>query len=162
MEDIVLDLKNYNEDGSVFRRTAVRGIVERDGRFLVIYSKYGDYKFPGGGRETGETLEDTLIREVQEETGYLVIRENIKEYIQVQEKRKGTLDDILEMVSIYFLCDVETKVGERNLDEYEEEYDYQVEWLPLDEIIRRNESVKDYENIPWIVREILVMKSILT
>ena len=162
MEDLVLDLKNYNKDGSVFRRTAVRGIVDRDGRFLVIYSKYGDYKFPGGGREVGETLEETLIREVQEETGYLVIRESIKEYIKVQEKRKGALEDILEMDSIYFLCNVETEIGERNLDEYEEEYDYQVEWLPLDEIIRRNESIKDYENIPWIVREILVMKTILT
>lgn len=160
MKNIVLDLKNYKEDGSVFRRTAVRGIVEREGKFLIIHSKYGDYKFPGGGREAGETLEDTLIREVMEETGYLVDRESMKEYIKVLEKRKGEQNDILEMESIYFLCNVEVAAGERNLDKYEEEYDYQVEWLPLDEIIRRNELVQDYENIPWIVREILVMKTI--
>jgi 8-oxo-dGTP pyrophosphatase MutT (NUDIX family) len=161
MENIILDLKNYREDGCVFRRTAARGVVESEGKYLVIYSRYGDYKFPGGGREVDETLEDTLIREVREETGYLVIRESIKEYIKVQEKRKGEMDDILEMDSIYFLCDVETNIGERDLDEYEEEYDYQVEWLPLEESIRRNEAVEDYANIPWIVRENLVMKAIL-
>ena len=47
------------------------------------------------------------------------------------------------------------------MDEYEKEYDYQVDWLSLEEIISRNELVENYENIPWIVRETMVMKEIL-
>lgn len=47
------------------------------------------------------------------------------------------------------------------MDEYEKEYDYQVDWLPLEEIIGRNELVENYENIPWIIRETMVMKEIL-
>lgn len=45
----------------------------------------------------GETLEQTLLREVQEETGYLVKKESISEGILVHEKRKGDPEDLLEM-----------------------------------------------------------------
>ncbi|WP_310601547.1 NUDIX hydrolase [Anaerosporobacter sp.] len=161
MKELYLDSKNYKEGGSVYKRTAVRGIIKKGDRYLIIHSKYGDYKFPGGGMEKGETLEDTLIREVQEETGYHVIRDTLADGILVHEKRKGDPDDLLEMDSYYFICDISEEVGERNLDEYEKEYDYQVDWLPLKEIIAKNEMVLDYQNIPWIVRENMVMKEIL-
>ena len=69
MREIKIDLQDYKEGGSVFRRVAVRGIIERDGKYLIIHSKYGDYKFPGGGMEQGEPLEQTLEREIKEETG---------------------------------------------------------------------------------------------
>lgn len=61
----------------------------------------------------------------------------------------------------YYFCTIDEEAEERNLDEYEKEYDYQVAWLPLKEIIGRNELVGNYENIPWIVRETMVMKEIL-
>ncbi len=162
MKELFLDMKNYGEGTSVFKRTAVRGIVMREGKYLTIYSKHGDYKFPGGGREEGETLQETLVREMQEETGYHVIIDSIKEGILVHERRKGEYEDILEMDSYYFFCQVEQEAGERNLDEYEEEYDYQVAWLPLEEIIHKNQEVEDYENIPWILRENMVMKEIIS
>ena len=55
-------------------RRACRGIVLRDG--LVLLSHYpasGDlWMIPGGGKEEGETDRDTVIREVAEESGYLI------------------------------------------------------------------------------------------
>lgn len=161
MKEIIIDLKDYIEDGTVFRRTAARGIIEQKGKYLIINSKYGDYKFPGGGQKSGESLEETLIREVEEETGYRVIRDSIREGIMCHEKRKGCPDDLLEMKSYYFYCEVEEVVHNRNLDDYEKEYDYQVEWMTLEDIIKRNEEVEDFENIPWVVRENIVMKEIL-
>jgi len=38
-----------------------RAIISEEDNYLLIYSKYGDYKSPGGGMEKGETLEDTLL-----------------------------------------------------------------------------------------------------
>jgi 8-oxo-dGTP pyrophosphatase MutT (NUDIX family) len=105
-----------------------------------------------------ETLEQTLLREVQEETGYLVNVNSITEKLVVHEKRKGNPDDILEMDSYYFLCDVCENAGERNLDTYEAEYDYKVSWMPLFDAITHNEAVEDYEKIPWIKRDTMVMK----
>lgn len=61
MLELTIDLKNYKTGGSIHKRTAVRGIVEKDGKFLIIHSKYGDYKFPGGGMEGNETHEETLL-----------------------------------------------------------------------------------------------------
>ena len=161
MKKLTIDFHDYIEGGSVFKRTAVRGIIQKDRKYLLIHSKYGDHKFPGGGMKEGESLEQTLLREVQEETGYLVEKESISEGILVYEKRKGDPDDLLEMDSYYFFCDICETIGERSLDDYEVEYDYKVSWMTLEKAIANNESVEDYENIPWIKRETMVMKKLL-
>lgn len=160
IKELELDLKDYITGGSVFKRSAVRGIVKRGDKYLIIHGKYGDYKFPGGGMEQGEERMDTLLREVQEETGYRVIPESVGDYILVHEKRKGDPSDLMEMDSWYYYCEVQQTAGERNLDDYEKEYNYQVEWLALDEIIHRNEAVTNKENIPWVDRELMVMKEV--
>ncbi|MBP1754680.1 MAG: hypothetical protein H6Q59_1078 [Firmicutes bacterium] len=156
--NLAIDLKNYVTENSVFRRTAARGIIKNGDLYLLIFSKFGDYKFPGGGMENGESPEETLIREVQEETGFRVIRSSIKDYGTVLERRKGKYDDVMEMDSHYFICDVETEAGRRNLDEYEKEYDYQIVWMTLQEAIKRNRQVNDLENCPWIIRDTKVME----
>lgn len=161
MKELTIDLHDYIESGSVFHRKAVRGIIKKDGKYLLIHSKYGDHKFPGGGMEKGESLEETLLREVQEETGYCVKRDSISEALFVREKRKGDPDDLMIMESWYFFCEVEETAGDRNLDDYEEEYDYKVCWMTLEDALAKNESVTNYKNIPWIQRETMVMKELL-
>lgn len=162
MKEMAIDLKNYIENGTIFRRTAVRGIIQRDGQYLMIHSmKYGDYKFPGGGRHDDEELTDTLVREVQEETGYHVVSKSAFLYMKVTERRKGDPDDMMEMISWYYLCDVEEEPGTRNLDEYEEEYDYRAEWMTLEEAIAANERVRELGAVPWVVRENEVIRQIL-
>ena len=54
----------------------VGGVVVRDGRVLLIRRGkeplYGRWVIPGGTVELGETLEEALVREMEEETGLLV------------------------------------------------------------------------------------------
>lgn len=159
--DVTIDLKNYDKNGTVFHRTAARAIISDGNNYLLIYSKYGDYKFPGGGMKEGETLEDTLIREVQEETGYRVLKDSIKKYGKVLERRKGKYDDILEMESHYFRCEIERYTGHRNLDDYEKEYNYQICWMTLGEAIEKNRNIIGLENCPWVDRETKVMECLL-
>ncbi len=45
-----------------------------------MHGKYEYYKFPGGGMNYGETLEQTIVREVQEEKGYTVDINSIWHY----------------------------------------------------------------------------------
>jgi hypothetical protein len=50
--------------------TSVRGIVCNERAVLVVRDPDGAHIMPGGRREVGETLEQTLRREVLEETGW--------------------------------------------------------------------------------------------
>ncbi len=156
--ELTIDLKNYEKVDTVFRRTAARGIIANGDQYLLIFSKYGDYKFPGGGMKEGEQLEETLVREVLEETGYHVKKDSIVPYGKVLERRKGEPEDLLEMESYYFFCEVEPETAERNLDDYEAEYDYQVKWTTLQEAISRNQMVTDLYHCPWVVRDKRVME----
>lgn len=59
------------------RKVGVVGVLVREDRLLVIRrSKLvrapGRYCFPGGGMEPGESEEQTLVRELQEELGIAV------------------------------------------------------------------------------------------
>lgn len=156
--NLTIDLENYIHGGSVFKRQAARAIIRKGSKYLLIYSKYGDYKFPGGGIKKGEEIRDTMVREVQEETGYIVIADSIKALGKVFERRKGEYEDIMEMESYYLNCDVESKVGCRNLDEYEKEYNYQIVRMTLQDAIENNKQVKDLDKCPWVIRDTKVME----
>lgn len=52
--------------------TSVRGIVTRHDDILVITDPVSDHILPGGRRQPGETLRETLVREVREETGWII------------------------------------------------------------------------------------------
>lgn len=53
--------------------TAVGGVVVRDGAVLLVRLTYGGgrgrYLLPGGRLDPGETLDEAVVREVEEETG---------------------------------------------------------------------------------------------
>lgn len=156
--EFTLDLQNYEQAETVFQRTAARGIVRRDDTFLFIYSKRSDYKFPGGGVEPNESLEQALMREVREETGYIVKADSMRYWGVVHERRKGAPEDVLAMDSHYFFCEVEASAGERRLDPYETDYDYQVVWSPLHKAMEHNKTNVDFSACPWVIRETKVME----
>ena len=90
---LLLDAKDYGENTDEFVRTAVRGIVFIGDRLLLIEDNKGEVKLPGGGQEAGESDADTLIREIREETGCVVIPETIRPFGYIEEKRKDCLED---------------------------------------------------------------------
>lgn len=162
MKELTIDLQNYPADAAVYRRTAVRGIIRRGDKFLLIYSqKYGDCKFAGGGVEQGETLTDTLIREVREEAGRDVIPDTVREALLVKERRMGARGDVVFMDSHYYFCEVSDTVHPQQLVDYEREEGYEVVWLTLAEAIARNEQVMGHPQTPWVLRETTVMRELM-
>ena len=145
-ELLVLDKKNYNPKGSVGRRPSVRGIIIRDGKIAMMHSKkYNYYKLPGGGIEPEETLEDTLVREVREESGLIVKPETIKEFGYVRRIEKGRYEDIFIQDNYYFLCEAETTVEEQELEDYEAEEQFVLEFVTVADAISVNEASDHFE-----------------
>ncbi len=66
----------------------------------------GEYKIPGGGQEPGENYEQTLIREVKEETGLYVRPESICELGEIIELHRDIFEPDKSLSAILFYCDV--------------------------------------------------------
>ncbi len=159
------DSKNYEMCTSTFHREAVRAIIIKDKKFALIKGEvFGEYKFPGGGKEEGESNIDTLIRETLEETGLTIMPDSIKPYGMALEKRRSVLnpDDLFQMESYYYLCEVYDHIQETKLDDYELHYGYQLSFAFIDEAIFANEEAAiDHQQVaPWINRELAILKDI--
>lgn len=169
MRDLfTIDMKNYDKNGSVGKRPSVRGIIIKDGKIAMMHSvKYDYYKLPGGGIEPGESYEDTLIREVREESGLIVKANSIREYGYVRRIEKGKTEDIFIQGNYYFICDIEDRKVEQKLDAYEKEEQFTLEFILPEYAIEINKKSlhKEKEEIQnfrgMIERENKVLKMVI-
>ena len=135
-----IDKKDYNENGTKCIRPSVRGIIIKGDKIAMVHSlKYDYYKFPGGGMKNGEEKEETLIREVKEESGLIVIPETIREYGLVKRRQKGKIEDIFIQDNYYYLCKAKDSVSEQKLDDYEAEEAFTLEFVTPDYAIKVND-----------------------
>jgi 8-oxo-dGTP pyrophosphatase MutT (NUDIX family) len=81
-------------------RLAVRGVLLHENQVGIMYVNHHDcYLFPGGALEEDETLEQCLIREMEEETGFIVeVVDHLRQVIYVEE-------DLTHHNEIY-LCEI--------------------------------------------------------
>ncbi|ART76966.1 NUDIX hydrolase [Sutcliffiella horikoshii] len=144
-------------------REAVRAIAIRDSHILMVHSNKDDFKFPGGGVESGETHVEALIREVLEETGYVntVVGEKFGVYL---ERREDVFDQGLhfEMNSHYYMCECMGETVAQQLEGYEIEQGFTAKWITIEEAISQNERAQKLsDHNGWIERETYVLHKIL-
>ncbi len=117
---------------------AVRAIIFKDNNLLVMKrNKFGkEYcTLIGGGVDTGESIEEALVREVREETGLLV-----------NEFRKVFVEDAGPMYGVQHIFWCQYNGGEPVLSPDSEESKisqlgqntYTPMWLPLDDLVNSN------------------------
>lgn len=144
-------------------REAVRGVIVHNNKILLIQSNSGDYKFPGGGVEMGESHTEGLLREIAEETGYTncLVKEKIGVVIE------GHMDEYEEnayfkMISHYYICELagEEKI-EQQLDNYEYEQGFTPTWITIDTAIEENEKIMNqFPMNSWVFRETFVLNEL--
>ena len=130
-------------------RTRVAGIIPMENGFAFMHRvgvqnhPIGDYyKFPGGGQEENETLEDGTKREIKEELGIDV--EVIKLLYQLEDKEN-------QKDEYFFLCKyIGGEFGTGDGPEFsgDPRYAYRGKYIP--EIIQR----EDIEKIQLLPREV--------
>lgn len=159
----VLGIQEIRDNNiQITTRQAVRAVILKNGKILMVHTKKGDYKFPGGGVKKQEELKAALKREVAEETGYIVkvIGERLGTIIQ-RNINQFNAKGIFEMTSHYYYCDVKDIPESQHLEKYEEDQEFEPVWISLGDAIQRNEMILqgDKENInPWVYRETLALK----
>lgn len=138
-----LDKGDYELDWKMRGKSSVRGLIIKKNRIAMIYSgKYNYYKFPGGGIKLGENYLQTLKREVREESGLIVIEKSVKEFGWVYRIEKGHGKNIWEQKNYYYICDVENKILEQRLDNYEKEEKFRLEFVEPDCALKINRNKK--------------------
>lgn len=137
----IMDKKDYAPGLPRVKRPSVRAVIIRDGRIALVHSlKYDYYKFPGGGLESGESHKDALVREVKEETGLTVIAGSIREFGSVLRLQKSQYAEnkIFEQENFYYFCDAEENISAQNLDDYENNEHFTLEFIAPEEAIKVN------------------------
>jgi len=130
------------ENKSVFTRLATRSIALQGDNILLLYTeRYEDYSLPGGGLDLGEDKTKGMIRELKEETGAQDIK-NIKPFGAYEEYRPWQKPDydIQHMVSYCYTCDINTELGETNLEPYEIKNGMKAIWVNIHEAIAHNDK----------------------
>lgn len=161
----VLDEKNYTDDMPVVERYGVRGIICKNGKYAMQRGSSGKYKIPGGGMEKGETFMETLMREVREEVGLLVIPASVKEIGEITEIREDSHVSGQKYIahSLYYSCEVEDEVQETKMTESELREGYHLEWATLEEIIETNNRLqvgkpimRDTRFLEWLKQQEII------
>ena len=150
--------------GNVHYREAVRGIILKDKKILMVHSKNKDFKFPGGGIKKGEGRIEALKREIEEETGY--ITKKIGEQIGIiteKSKDKYVHNRVFKMISYYYIAEVTDEIGQQKLDAYEAKLEFKPVWIDVKEAIKNNKKIINSDNMikaNWIERETYVLEKI--
>lgn len=155
MKDIIYCEENLDLSKKTHYREAVRAIIFKENKILMLFSLInGDYKFPGGGIEKGESHSEALIRETLEEAGYNIVPN--KEFIQISEYDQGQIEgfDIFHMLSIYYFANI---IEENKLEKVEDENSLPV-WVEAREAYLKNLELFNKGNkAKWLKREIHIL-----
>ena len=101
-------------------------ITFKDNRVLMVKQNIGNWSFPKGHVEDGETEEDTAIRETYEETGVKVKIIDVNNNFSMEYPIKNHLKKV-----ILFLAEV---IDDKNMRPQEIEIS-QVEWIEIDKVM---------------------------
>jgi uncharacterized HAD superfamily protein/8-oxo-dGTP pyrophosphatase MutT (NUDIX family) len=146
-------------------RTAVRALVSEARGWLMVHSGVnGDWKFPGGGLEPGETHGQAVARELAEETGHrlgTVDRLRGRAIERWYDPDGGGL--VFTMTSWYYDCrlDPGAGAGSLRLDGYEAALGFAPAWTSLEAAIEQNRKLLDNRaaDLPgWVERDTRVLE----
>ncbi|OEF23494.1 NUDIX hydrolase [Vibrio rumoiensis] len=133
------DIQNLDSQ-IITQRLATRAITMQGDDILLLYTeRYHDYSLPGGGLDEGEEQVDGMIRELEEETGALSIR-NVQPFGFYEEYRPWHKDnaDVMHMISYCYTCNVDKKLGNTRFESHEINNGMKPVWINLHEAIEHN------------------------
>lgn len=162
------------DDAPRIRRIATRAVVSRGDQLLLLRSRSGDYRFPGGGLDEGETLASNVARELLEECGARLLRLDAHLLTVVDERAAREPGTVFVQESRYYLCDVHDGLGDVEHDLRERTLALEPCWVGVHDALEANRALReqrrargipagsdtaeDPDDLAWIERETLALE----
>lgn len=130
--------KNWDKEGDPAWRPSVYGLLERDGKVLMLKdgrTPQGRWELPGGGMEIGEDVDEALMREFKEETGYDVrVGRPLSAASHVFRNKRGMFQSVAIVLSVT-LAHEEQDLSGMDQDEWAQEV-AELDWVVPGELER--------------------------
>lgn len=153
-----------NINYKINKRYAVRGVIHYGNKLLMVQTNRGDYKFPGGGKEEGETDQEALLREIAEETGFVDVNigpelgrtfeqnidtESPLPKIEINDQTvRDTVVEYFQMESHYYECWLKSeKRAPGVLDDYEEKLGFRGTFVAVEEAYKQNARLMELSKL---------------
>ena len=158
MKEIIINDDNLKIDDIEKIKKKARAILIKDNKILVgVYSDV--VMLPGGGAEKGEDIDDTLLRELEEETGIkydindFTKAFNITCYQKNYPTRSGKFVD--RLVSTYYYIGEYKGIDESklNLTDEEASVDFKIDFFTKEELKDRLYKESTNPRKPFFDRE---------
>ncbi|WP_373018554.1 NUDIX domain-containing protein [Thiomicrorhabdus sp.] len=118
-------------------KNSAKAIIFKDRNILLIKKQYEDgrviYTLPGGTQEPGETLENTVVREVFEEVAAEVKVNGMVNLYEHSRPSKKQPDVTKHKVEFAFLCELKAPYTPQN-GHHPDPHQVSVEWIDLDSL----------------------------
>ena len=114
--------------------TSVRCVVLQNDSVLVLSNRKGNHILPGGRREEGETFEQTLRREVAEETGWTV--ESISRLGFIHLEHLEPKPSGYQFLHPHFFQIIYTACASKHVPDLmcDDDYEEEATFVPIDEL----------------------------
>ena len=111
-------------------RPSAYGFVVKEGK-LLLSKQFDGYDLPGGGIDLGETPEQAVVREVEEETG-IITKDPKLIAVATSFFRPFSKSGFYQSIMLYYQCDfIGGALSMDGFDEHEKIYAGMPEWISL-------------------------------
>lgn len=138
MKEILYNYDNLKleEIDEVVTRT--KGLIINSNNEITLGYSHKTYQFPGGHLEEGETLEECLLREIEEETGIKINDATIKPFEKItyyNKNYRGTGKNRKNDIYYYIIkTDAKFDMNNAKLDDWEKDGNFTVKTLPIENV----------------------------
>ena len=138
MKEILYNYDNLKLEDVDEVVTRTKGLIINSNNEITLGYSHKTYQFPGGHLEDGETLEECLLREIEEETGIKIKDAKLKPFEKItyynKNYHKSGKNRKNEIYYYIINTDANFDMNNSKLDEWEKDGNFTVKTFPIENV----------------------------